>query len=60
VFCQCVVSISQSFVKSVQNAKFGLLRQTAGAMLNTTSQVLKVRRTGSKAVGSEYGLDPDM
>ena len=50
VFCQCVVSISQSFVKSVQNAKFSLLCQTAGEMLNTTSQLLTVRHTRPKAV----------
>ena len=60
VFCQCVVSISQSFVKSVRNAKFDLLRQTACAMLNTMSQLLTVCRTESKTVGSEYGPDPDL
>ena len=44
------VSISQSFVKSVQNATFSFLRQSAGAMLNSTSQLQTVRRTGPKAV----------
>jgi hypothetical protein len=45
-----LILISQSLVKSVQNAKFSLLRQTAGAMLNTTLQLLTVRRTEPKAV----------
>jgi len=49
IFCQCVVSISKSFVKSVQNATFSSLRQTAGAMLNM-SQLLTVSSTGQKAV----------
>ena len=44
----------------MQKVKFSLLCQNAGAMLNTTSQLLTVRRTGPKAVGSEYGQDPDM
>jgi hypothetical protein len=49
----CILSvlflISQSFVNSMQNDKFCLLPQTAGAMLNTTSQLLTVRRIVPKA-----------
>ena len=46
IFCQCVVSVFYWFVKPVQNATFSLLRQTAGALLNTTSQLLTARRAG--------------
>jgi len=59
-FVGMLIVISQSLVKSMQNVKFSLLCQNAGAMLNTTSQLLTVGRTGPKAVGSEYGPDPDM
>jgi hypothetical protein len=34
----------------MQNAKLNLLLQTPGAMLNTPSQLLRVHRTGPKAV----------
>ena len=45
----------------MQNAKFCLLPQTAFAMLNTTSQLLMVRRTVPESCqGSEYGQFPDL
>jgi hypothetical protein len=60
-FVGMLILIFQSInVKSMQNVKFSFLRQTASAMLNTTSQLLTVRRTGPKAVGSEYGPDSDL
>jgi len=60
-FVGMFIQIFQSVnVKSMQNVKFSLLPETDSAMLNTTSQLLTVRRTGPKAVGSEYGPDRDL
>ena len=60
-FVGMLILIFQSIsVKSMQNVKFSLLPETASAMLNTTPQLLTVRRTGPKAVGSEYGPDRDL
>ena len=60
-FVSVLFVISQSFVNSMKNAKFCLLPQTAFAMLNTTSQLLMVRRTVPESCqGSEYGQFPDL
>ena len=50
-FVGMLIQIFQSVnVKSMQNVKFSLLPEIVSAMLNTTSQLLTVRRTGPKAV----------
>jgi hypothetical protein len=55
IFFCVLFLISESFVNSIQNAKPCLLPQTAGTILNTTSQLLTVRRTLRKAVRVRTG-----